>query len=350
MEQEVISFLDDKFGGRTFTGSRATGLLSAVLVALKTKSVDKTKVLVPAVTCTSVAHAVLAANLEPIFVDVVDTDYNSKLNNYKAILSEHSATTLAVVGIHQYGHFNDMSDLKKFLTTFGIPLIEDACLFFDSPGYNPVGDFLLNSFGHNKPVEAGAGASITFRNPSLLVSLNYIRELAAKDVETEYINHWYQNKSKGNTTDITSDQLFFEKYRDYLLYGNVRPNWNTVKSKFVLHDSIANNRRDNWNLFANAFKNSEKIQVPMIDTRVSNPWRFTFTLNQEIDRSDFTDRLRKEIRHASNWYSSLSISYPNIQSVTPVADSIGNRVVNIWIDDKCSGEYMAQTINFVERY
>jgi dTDP-4-amino-4,6-dideoxygalactose transaminase len=350
MEHETISFLNNKFIGSSFTGSRATGLLSAVLAALKTNNMDKTKVLLPAITCTSVVHAVLAANLEPIFVDVVESDFNSKIDNYTATLDEQSCETLAVIGIHQYGHFNDMSKLKELLMTLRIPLVEDACLFFDSPGYEPLGDFLLNSFGHNKPVEAGAGAAITLRNGSLEIDFKYSQKIATKEVEDAYINSWYKNQRKGHMEDITSDYLIFEKYRDYLLYGAATPDWNLVEKRLALHETIASKRREKWNLFADALKDSNNIQIPKIDVRASNPWRFTFTLNKEINRSDFTDKLRKEIVHASNWYSSLSLSYPNFQGETPVADSIGNGVVNLWINDKCSDEYMARAITFIERY
>lgn len=350
MRQEVVKLLNDKFIGHTLTGSRATGLLHATLEALKVGNQSKSKVLLPALTCTSVAHAVLAANLEPVFVDVGDSDFNSRVGDYKAVLSDQSSQTLAVIGIHQYGHLNYLSDLKEMLVNLNVPLIEDACLFFDSPGYKPVGDFLLNSFGHNKPVEAGAGASITLRNPSLGVALNYIQELENQEVESEYINHWYGNNKNGNTEDITSNNLIFEKYRAYLLYGTVLPDWNLINRKLTLHESLATKRRENWTIFAKALENSDKIRVPAIDIEASNPWRFTFTLNQDIDRLDFTERLRKEIIHASNWYSSLSMSYPKFQRKTPVADSIGNSVVNLWIDDKCSAEYLSRAINFIERY
>lgn len=118
------------------TSSGTTALFFAIK-SLGIKEGDE--IIVPALTFTATAEAVVQAGAKPVFVDI---DENTLLINSNEILNKITNKTKAIIGVHLYGLPLDINKIRRICKKNKLFFIEDACQAHGAT-YNgsPIGSF-----------------------------------------------------------------------------------------------------------------------------------------------------------------------------------------------------------------
>lgn len=147
---------------------------SALWAFLKAVGVTDAEVIVPAYTCSVVAHAVALSGNRPVFVDIDPSDYNMNLDLFRDAIT---ADTRAVVATHLFGYPLELDRVETLVADaearYGhkIWLIQDCAHSFGASWHGrPVGssgDVALYAFNISKTMTAIFGGMLTFRDSEL---------------------------------------------------------------------------------------------------------------------------------------------------------------------------------------
>ncbi len=140
-------------------------------------------------TCVASAQAIIAANLNPIFVKTCLDTFTMDLLDLKKLIEEFQLS--AVIGTHLAGGIENIAELKVITDKYGISLIEDSCLSLvptdNSKRAYPLVTIL--SFGFSKPISVGEGGILLTDNHSLATKIQELR-------------HWGTNPREGRLQDL----------------------------------------------------------------------------------------------------------------------------------------------------
>ncbi len=112
-----------KFIGRKYAVGVNSGTAALHLALLSQNFKKGKKVLVPSITFSATAAAVLYCGLIPVFVDVNSYDLNINLNDLK---KKYSKDCVALICVHMGGHLCSMDLLQKWAKEKKLFLIEDC--------------------------------------------------------------------------------------------------------------------------------------------------------------------------------------------------------------------------------
>lgn len=137
---------------------------AALHVALEAIGVRHGEVIVPAISFSASAAAIVLAGGRPCFVDVDPKDY---LASYRDVKNAITKKTRAILPVHLFGNLAETGKLASL----GLPVVEDAC---QAVGCTRAGAFSgtigmagAYSFGSCKQVPAGEGGCIVTNSDSL---------------------------------------------------------------------------------------------------------------------------------------------------------------------------------------
>ena len=146
----IVQEFEEKFseyiGRESIAVSSGTAALHLALLALGIKHGDE--VILPAISFGTTASVVLAVGAVPIYVDTDSRGCLTKKSVRKAITKR----TKAIIAVHLYG------EIAEDVTSFGIPVIEDACEALGS--INIKAAFTCYSFFANKDMTTGEGGML----------------------------------------------------------------------------------------------------------------------------------------------------------------------------------------------
>jgi dTDP-4-amino-4,6-dideoxygalactose transaminase len=341
----------------TFLVGRGT---TAIYLALKTVAELRGtgEVIVPTVSCASVAQIVGFAGFSVVFADI---DRDSFTLSPESVAAKLSPRTQAILPIHLYGYPANMAALEDLARPRGIFLIEDAChAFGGSLGERRLGsfgDFGLFSFGGTKALNLGGGGILTVDNDDLAKAVQrHAAELPPKPPAD-----WFNLRSLSHRNlyhalvdllrsdplaDVSAsfkgvDSLF----RDWLIY------------RWDIDDQTAGKLSRGLNALAG--RNAERVARaafyhehlqrpelrhprPEIWTNAGTVWRYTFVAEGEGQAASLTEHLRRHGIHASNHYWSLADLMHNDKSL-PNTAWFNSRVINLWVDETADREYLEKT-------
>lgn len=162
---------------RTFEAADAVAFphgRSALWAFLNAVGVTDAEVVMPAYTCSVVAHAISLSSNRPRFVDIRPDDYNMDLNLLPAALNEH---TRAVIVTHLFGYPLDLERVETLIgeaeARYGhkIWLIQDCAHSFGASWKGRLvgssGDVALYGLNISKMMTSIFGGMLTFSNPEL---------------------------------------------------------------------------------------------------------------------------------------------------------------------------------------
>ena len=159
------------------------------------------EVIMPAYTCSVVAHAVSLSDNVPRFVDIDLDDYNANLDLIAEAVNEN---TRAIIATHTFGHPQNLDRLeaivKKGEARYGhkIWLIQDCCHSFGAEWNGRMvgtsGDVAVYAFNISKMITSIFGGMLTFQDEELA---NRVR------------NYRDQNFSKAAWTKTLTRRLYF---------------------------------------------------------------------------------------------------------------------------------------------
>lgn len=177
------------------------------------------KVLVPAITFVSTAHAVIHSGLQPVFVDVDPVTLTIDINDLQR---KYTSDCVAVIPVHFGGQPCKMEDIVKFARSNNMVVIEDCanCAGGEYLGrkLGTWGDIGCFSFEEKKNMTTGDGGMISSNNLDIVKALrswrwvgidrDTWRRLKVNDGSSDDPLHWYYEISvhgyKYNMNDLSA--------------------------------------------------------------------------------------------------------------------------------------------------
>ena len=147
---------------------------SAQWAFLKALSIANAEVIMPAYTCSVVAHAITLSGNKPRFIDIDLQDYNMNLDLAEAAINER---TRVIIATHTFGYPQDLERLESMVEKaekkFGhkIWLMQDCCHAFGAEWKGRMigtsGDVAVYAFNISKLMTSIFGGMLTFQNKDL---------------------------------------------------------------------------------------------------------------------------------------------------------------------------------------
>jgi len=143
-----------------FVSSGKVGLY-VILTALKSLSIGKRQVVIPAYTCFSVPSAVVKAGLEVALCDINPETFDFDYGGLDSVLNEK---TLCVVPNHLFGIPADMDRIREICARKKIFIVEDAAQAmggtYRGRKLGTLGDVGFFSLGRGKNITCGGGGIV----------------------------------------------------------------------------------------------------------------------------------------------------------------------------------------------
>jgi len=136
--------------------------------------VKNAEIIMPAYTCSVVAHAVTLSGNTPRFIDIDLHDYNMNLEAAEAAINEH---TRAIIATHTFGYPQDLDRLEAMIkraeSKYGhkIWLMQDCCHAFGAEWNGRLigtsGDVAVYALNISKMITSIFGGMLTFQDQEL---------------------------------------------------------------------------------------------------------------------------------------------------------------------------------------
>lgn len=156
---------------------------SAQWAFFKAIGLENAEIIMPAYTCSVVAHAITLSGNKPKFIDISIHDYNMNLDLAEKAINEN---TRAIIATHTFGYPQDLNRLesivKKAEKKFGhkIWLIQDCCHAFGAKWKGRMigtsGDVSVYAFNISKIITSIFGGMLTFQDQDLAKKVRQWRE------------------------------------------------------------------------------------------------------------------------------------------------------------------------------
>ncbi len=156
---------------------------SALWTFLRAVGVEDAEIVMPAYTCSVVAHAITLSGNRPRFVDIRLDDYNMNLDWLAPAITER---TRAVVATHLFGYPLDLGRVESIVADaeqkYGhkIWLIQDCAHSFGARWNGRLvcgsGDAALYGLNISKTITSIFGGMLTFRDPALAARIRVWRD------------------------------------------------------------------------------------------------------------------------------------------------------------------------------
>jgi perosamine synthetase len=156
---------------------------SAIFCFFKAMGIEKKEIIMPAYTCSVVAHAVTISGNNPRFLDVNFDTFNF---DNKDLLKNINKNTAAIILTNTFGVAQNVQEIKKIIKIYEkkfrskIYIIQDCCHSFDAKYENEkitkYGDIILFSFNISKTITSIFGAITTFNDKKIYQKVKEYRD------------------------------------------------------------------------------------------------------------------------------------------------------------------------------
>jgi len=316
------------------------------------------EVIVPAVGCLSIPQAVALSGHQPVFADVdLVTGCLCPLDLSRRI----TPLTRAILPIHIFGSIVDVRKLSEIAARHGIPVVEDACHAFGGRmAGQPVGSwgmFSIASFGGTKTIGGLGGGALLFDDAGLRRDVDrHIMSLdpALPGAEAELLAVSHRNlyhavvdfrRATAQRTMALTVGCMSAAYSPLLLSRSEVP---SEAIKAITASVASLERLTAQRLAAARFYDGvishtpcNRVPIEVIETNEA-VWRYTFTCPSPGSTLSLTRALRRAGIHASNHYWSLADIWDGSADL-PNAAWFQQRVVNLWVNDVATPEYLHRT-------
>jgi perosamine synthetase len=311
--------------------SSGRSALVLILKALKTLS-NRTKVILPAYSCSTVVQSVLEAGLTPAFCDMSVINLDLDRENLVRLIDEE---VLAVVPTHLYGLAQDISDIIELGMEHGFYVIEDAAQSFGAmvsgKWVGTSGDAGFSSLGRGKCIPSGHGGVILAGErcaPAITEAAQQnVKEKAARDpgslagflgyaIATKPFIWWFIDRSPLNPADQGMDVDTLPAINMQQISSVQAGIANSIFDRLEKINSI---RRDNALRLINLLSNFDFIQFPEISPQAEPVFlRLPFI----VDRKDIGTQLFSSLRSqgigiSKSYFRTLPDMYVNLVDSNP---------------------------------
>ena len=184
-EKKLSSYLNCKYSLTVKNGT------DALYIAIKALNLKKnSEVILPSLTATATASAVIQAGLKINFCDV---DYNLHTSNLENIKKKYNKNTKLIILVHLHGQAADVENIKKFCKSKKIFLIEDCAQSLGSElngkKIGTFGDISTHSFFPTKNLSSfGDGGAICTNNKKLYKQMKLISQYGWNKKRVSIVN------------------------------------------------------------------------------------------------------------------------------------------------------------------
>ena len=147
---------------------------SAQWAFFRAMGLENAEIIMPAYTCSVVAHAVTLSGNRPRFIDIQLDDYNMNLDLVSGAINEH---TRAIIATHTFGYPQDIDRLEAIVkeaeARYGhkIWLMQDCCHAFGAEWKGRMigtsGDVAVYAFNISKLMTSIFGGMLTFQDQDM---------------------------------------------------------------------------------------------------------------------------------------------------------------------------------------
>ncbi len=342
------------------TGNATTSLYLA-LKSLNLK--PKSNIMIPNISCHHVPLSIFLAGHKPVLVDIDKSNFGLNLTNIK---KKYNFKIKVILAIHSFGKICKIKQIENFCKKKKIHLIEDSALSIGmKSGNKPVGSFGISSvfsFGKGKVLDAsGGGALLTddysfFKKAERLSkklkskSYKFKRKIDSIDENhTKIYNNFFIKNKKSKIKNeykkkiLSKAKFFLTKFDDKIL-----KKLNITNDRIIRIKEKRKKNFDYLNMNLNKIKKNffslpEKLKENEI------PWRYNIFFKKESYRNHILKQLLKKKLKISSWHPRLDLFYNSNNSIYPVSEYFGNRVLNIWINDEINKTYLNKIVKIISK-
>ena len=324
---------------------------TAITLGLKALGIQRGKVAIPNSVCPNVGLAVYFSGNQPVYIDIDEDNLGLSVTGIQRCTEELDA----VLAVHAYGSVCDIDGLVQYCERKGIPLIEDACVAIGAKhAGQPVGSngsFSVVSFGAGKIIDAGHGGAFLTDDDSLFYAFQNLEtslpefdsngmgiiEKVSKYHTNLYndhygIDHWrYADDFKAFA--LSSESATLHRYSD-AFSGRILDGMEGLEDNLVARQEKVTYARE---LFSADGLHGLILHQP---AKGSVFWRMNIFVPEG------RDLLLKTILSrglpVSSWFPSLDLFMEGPRgesSDMSVSDLVGNRILNIWVNDQVDELY-----------
>ena len=348
--KEFCKKLNVKYG---ITLSSGTSALHVALLSLNLKKNDE--VIMPSITMSAVAYAIILAGAKPIFADVDNETLNIDLKSVEKKINER---TKAVISVALFGLPPDYSKLKNILSKRKkkIFLIEDnaECVFAKHNGKyaGSFGDISTFSFQSSKTFTCGEGGILLTNSKKLYLACKKQSNLGY------YINNFSYKKNRFNlqTTDFKRHELLGFNYRLSEL-GSA-----TVYGQIKKSNKIINYRLLSGKTFLKVLENFDFVKSQKISKNTTHAyWAFPLVFKKKYYCDLFIKLFNKNggdffygcwmLPYKEKFYKDLNLKKPKCKN----AEDIQKRTIQLktnYYDKKKLNEQsviLRKTLNQIQK-
>jgi dTDP-4-amino-4,6-dideoxygalactose transaminase len=318
------------------------------------------EVILPTISCTSLAQVTHYAGFKPVFADVNPEDFTLDIRSFESRINEQ---TRAVMPIHIFGHSAAMDEITRISSERGLFVLEDAAQSlggtYRGQAHGSFGDFSIFSFGGTKIISAGGGGALLFdddeylapitreleRLPPLrlsprqsLMALSH-RNFYHALVDLLRVNPEVEVSHLFNEALPHYRELYFHRFpEDECVLNNIATGFAHLRENVALRFERASLYYDL--LSSEHLTHSKSWQ----ESRVV--WRYTFLVNDPQKLLRVTQQLRRQGIHASNHYWSVADLFYGAKDL-PNTSHFCPRVLNLWVDQNATTEYISRSCDII---
>lgn len=337
-------------------GNGTTGLA----LLMQALGLQGRQVAVPDSVCLSVPLGLRFGGAEPAYLD----NQWSDLGIDAEAVSRPVAARGALLAVHGYGQVSDMDPLIAAAHRQGLPLIEDACLAMGGSHHGrPVGSFGLASvisFGAGKPLSLDHGGAVLTDDAALAAELRALdnamsafsesaqtRVDALGSTHTRLYNRCWPDDLAEQAPAYAEELL---ASRESFLHRFDPRRESALQMMLPRLPALVALRRENHERLRQMLQPlvSPELQILPL-TPGSVPWRLNVLL---AHRHDAMRALHAQGLHASSWHprASAFLPGPGAEAVHPVAERLGNEILNLWVDECATTGYLQDVRGTLESH
>jgi dTDP-4-amino-4,6-dideoxygalactose transaminase len=312
-------------------------------------------VLVPEICCESVALSALYAGLVPV---PVDCDPETFCLSPEAVARQVSPATRAVVLVYVFGHLTDPAPFVSLARAHDFVLVEDLAQAVGGQRHGDeigrAGDFTLLSFAADK-ILPGAGGALVQRTPfddaayersvRSLPAAASPRVLQQKAASLRNFCHGLYDLARVDPAVAVAPAFtrMAPAYRDlFVRAGGIAAPETTLQGLERLPVQRAS-RYARYRAYREGIRNPHVRVAELPEGAMC--WRCCLVAETPEDAFLVTDELRRASLPASNHYFPLGRLF--YDRAAPTAADLGDRLVNLWVDDTVTDDRLRQTVEIV---
>lgn len=330
---------------------------SAQWAFFKALGIQDAEIIMPAYTCSVVAHAVSLSGNTPRFIDIEPADFNMNLDEAEATINEH---TRVIIATHTFGHPQNLDRLegmaKRAQEKYGhkVWLMQDCCHAFGAEWNGRMigtsGDVAVYALNISKMITSIFGGMLTFQDQLLADKVRawrdanfqpagwikgikrrlYLMAVYVAFNEKIYGFTWWLQKKTPLLNRFTKAYHLDDKIQfppDFLnrmaaVEAAVGLE-NLKRYSKIIHDRLDNAR----GLIAYYSKKSEYRVPPYIEGSTYS--HFTVLVTNRCAAKEDHKNLGIELGELIQYSIPSTVPYVNTKNQAVISDSISKSVVNI---------------------